>query len=80
MRTTAAVGAGAHDDLAELLRRDQLPLGGDGVLEHLIVADRRRADGAERRLMVLLLDRVCTSAGVMPSADMRSGFSQMRME
>ena len=50
------VGIGADDDIAECCRRDQAPLGLQVELELLVVADRPRADAADRRLHVLRLD------------------------
>jgi hypothetical protein len=58
-----AVGARAHDDLAELLRVGEAALGGDRVDEVLRRADRRRADLAGRELRVLLVDRRDDVAG-----------------
>ena len=53
-----AVGIGAQHDLAELFRRRQRALGLHVHLELLVVADRARADAADRRLHVLRLDGV----------------------
>ena len=52
-----AVGIGAQHDVAELLRRRQPALRLDVQLELLVVADRARADAADRGLHVLRLDR-----------------------
>ena len=52
-----AVGVGAQHDVAELLGRGQPALGLHVDLELLVVADRPRADAADRRLHVLRLDR-----------------------
>ena len=52
-----AVRVGADDDVAEFLRVHQPALGLDIELEGGVLADRLRADPADRRDAVLLLDR-----------------------
>ncbi len=52
-----AVGIGAQHDLGEIRRRLEAPFGLDVHLKLLVVADRPRADAADRRLHVLRLDR-----------------------
>ncbi len=62
----AAVLVAPHYDLVELLRRHQAALGRDGVDLCAMRRNRRRADGADRRLHVLLRDGGDHLLGVEP--------------